>query len=146
MLNLHRSTWNPWKDFSVLQREMGRAFQETFGSNVGRGRTVPPVNVWKGEDGLVVTAPVPGVELSDIEISVLKDTLTIRVQPANCSGESEGTVHRHERRVEPFIRSLVLPFEVDVQRTEAKYEKGVLCIKLHRPDALKPTKVTVQAA
>jgi HSP20 family protein len=146
MLNLHRSTWNPWKDFSVLQREMGRAFQEAFGSTVGRGGTVPPVNVWKGEDGLVVTAPVPGVDLSDIEISVLKDTLTIRVQPANSSGESEGTVHRHERHVEPFVRSLVLPFEVDVQRTEAKYEKGVLSIKLHRPDALKPTKVTVQAA
>ena len=146
MLTLHRSTWNPWKDFSVLQREMGRAFQEAFGSTIGRGRTVPPVNVWKSEDGLVVTAPVPGVELSDIEISVLKDTLTIRVQPANSSGESEGTVHRHERYVEPFVRSLELPFEVDVQRTEAKYEKGVLSIKLHRPDALKPTKVTVQAA
>lgn len=146
MLSLHRSSWNPWKDLARLQHDMNRLFQTVPRDPRRMNRGAPPVNVWKGEDGVVVTALLPGLNLEDIDLSVLKDTLTIRVQPAKADESPQATVHRRESSVEPFVRTIVLPFEVESQKTEAKYDKGVLTVKLHRPESLKPTKVTVHAA
>ncbi len=144
MLSFQRNLWNPWKELAQLQHEMNRSARRTsVPSNSRHG--LPPVNVWKGEDGAVVTTPLPGFNLEDIDISVLKDTLTIRVQPPKQDVDSEGAAHQIERFGEPFTRTIVLPFEVEAKRTEAKFEKGVLTVKLHRPDSLKPTKVVVQA-
>jgi HSP20 family protein len=106
----------------------------------------PPLNIWSNEEGLVITAEVPGISPDEIEISVVGETLTL-------SGErkaeelDEGTrYHRQERGSGKFSRTVQLPFPVDVDEVNALFVDGVLEIKLPRTEADKPRKIAVKSA
>lgn len=85
----------------VLQRikeikdEVGRAFndQRWVPSN-----EFPPINVWRGADGIVLTAEVPGVKLGDLDLMVHENTLTIKGRREPEAKEPEASFHRRERR------------------------------------------------
>ena len=105
----------------------------------------PAVNVWTNEDGLVITAEVPGVNPDAIVISVVGETLTL-------SGEREPEVltegvryHRQERGHGKFNRSIQLPFPVNVNEVEATFKNGVLSVALPRAEKDKPRKIAVKS-
>jgi HSP20 family protein len=131
---------DPLHEMQRLQGEMNRLFSG-LGQNLNPEN--PPVNAWVGEADVVVTAELPGVDPSKVEVSVVGDTLTIsgsREAEALKEGES---YHRQERTHGRFTRSLQLPFPVEAGKVEAKYEKGILRISLPRAEADKPRKVAV---
>jgi HSP20 family protein len=47
-----------------------------------RAVAFPPVNVWSGEDGMIVTAELPGVDPTTLEITAVRDGLTLRGERA----------------------------------------------------------------
>lgn len=130
---------DPLHEMQRLQGEMNRVFP-------GLGQLtpeVPPVNAWVGESDVVVTAELPGMDPSKVDVSVVGDTLTIsgaREAETLKGGES---YHRQERSHGRFTRSLQLPFHVEAGKVEAKYERGILRITLPRAEADKPRKVSV---
>jgi HSP20 family protein len=105
----------------------------------------PAMNVWTNEDGAAITAELPGVNPEDIDISVVGDTLTLsgNRQPEEL-GDGD-TYHRRERGYGQFTRTFQLPFPVEVDQTEAVFEKGVLHLSLPRAEADKPKKISVKA-
>lgn len=132
---------DPSSDMQRLRRELDRIFTD-FGQTAAR--EMPPVNAWIGESDAVVSAELPGIDPNAIDISVVGDTLTVsgsrEVEPLK-EGES---YHRQERGIGKFSRSMQLPFHVDVDKVDAKYEKGVLIITLPRSEAEKPRKIEVK--
>jgi HSP20 family protein len=133
---------DPLHEMQRLQGEMNRVF-----SGLGQplNPEVPPVNAWVGESDVVVTAELPGVDPSKVDVSVVGDTLTISgVLEAEAlkAGES---YHRQERSHGRFTRSLQLPFHVEAGKVEAKYERGILRVTLPRAEADKPRKVSVKS-
>jgi HSP20 family protein len=130
---------DPLHEMQRLQGEVNRVFP-------GLGQLtpeVPPVNAWVGESDVVVTAELPGMDPSKVDVSVVGDTLTIsgaREAEVLKGGES---YHRQERNHGRFTRSLQLPFHVEAGKVEAKYERGILRITLPRAEADKPKKVAV---
>ena len=133
---------DPLHEMQRLQGEMNRVF-----SGLGQplNPEVPPVNAWVGESDVVVTAELPGVDPSKVDVSVVGDTLTIsgaRQAEALKEGES---YHRQERSHGRFTRSLQLPFHVEADKVEAKYERGILRVTLPRAEADKPRKVSVKS-
>jgi HSP20 family protein len=128
-----------------LRREMNRLFTDWApGSRWGAAPAYPAMNVWTHEEGVVVTAELPGVAPEDIEISVVNETLTVSGarQPDAVEG---ATYHRRERSQGRFTRSFQLPFRVESDQVEAAFERGVLHITLPRAEADKPKKITVKA-
>jgi len=131
---------DPLHEMQRLQGEMNRVF-----SGLGQhfSPELPPVNAWVGESDVVVTAELPGVDPSKVDVSVVGDTLTISgARDAEILKEGE-SYHRQERNHGRFTRSLQLPFHVEAGRVEAKYDKGILRITLPRAEADKPKKVAV---
>jgi len=131
---------DPMHEMQRLQGEMNRVF-----SGLGQHLSpeIPPVNAWVGESDVVVTAELPGVDPSKVDVSVVGDTLTIsgaREAEVLKGGES---YHRQERNHGRFTRSLQLPFHVEAGKVEAKYDRGILRIALPRAEADKPKKVAV---
>jgi HSP20 family protein len=57
----------------------------------------------------------------------------------------EDSYVRRERWFEPFRRTLELPFEVDADKCDAVYEKGLLTLKLARTPEHEPKKLTIKA-
>lgn len=141
-----RKAWDPWNELSQLQQEVNRLFS---GARPGvRGaatREFPPVNLLTGEDHLILTTEVPGIDPQQLDITVTGDTITLRGGRAAEELKDGQGYHRQERPYGQFVRTVQLPYEVDPEKTEARYEKGVLSVKLVRPEQLKLKKVVVKA-
>jgi len=149
MLRRPFGTAYPWREMERLRREMDRLFS-TAGSGLNAAPRYPAMNVWTNENGVVVTAELPGVKPEAIEISVVSDTLTVsgNREPEDlkaCEGHSEGQYHRRERSCGSFSRAFQLPFQVEPNQVEATFDNGILRINLPRAEADKPKKIAVKA-
>jgi HSP20 family protein len=104
----------------------------------------PAVNAFANEDGIALTARLPGVEQDDLEISVFRDTLTLRGRRQPEAPDRQA-YHRRERGAGEFVRNISLPFRVDPDRVDATMQDGLLRISLHRPEEDKPKRIKVSA-
>ena len=135
--------WEPWSELRHLRREVNRLFEGVTSRGTGE---FPAVNVWRSDEGVVVTAEMPGIDPNDLDISTMGSTLTIRGtrQPEELNqGE---TYHRRERGHGRFVRTIQLPYDVDADKVEAGHQKGVLRLTLPRAEADKPKKIAISGA
>ena len=130
------------REMERLRRRMDRLFDEPQ-PRLFAAPAYPAMNVWTHPDGVVVTAELPGVKAEDLDISVLKDTLTLSGSRTADTPEGEYTYHRRERGYGRFTRSLQLPFQVEPGKVEAALENGLLTITLPRAEADKPKRIKV---
>jgi HSP20 family protein len=108
------------------------------------------VDVAEKDNGYLVHAEIPGVNKDDIQVTIEGNQVTIAAEVKKVSeatnGEASngGRVLRSERYYGAAYRSFVLPVEVDETASEAKYENGVLELKLAKKAALAGRKLTIQ--
>lgn len=133
---------NPYGQMRRLQNEVNRLFQSEASETTGG---YPALNVYASPEGVAITAEVPGMSADDIDISVHRDTVTLK---GECKGRPDGVTgyHRRERGSGSFVRTLSLPFSVDPDKVQAQYRNGVLHMSLQRPEADKPRRISVDAS
>lgn len=135
-----------WHEMDRLQSEMNRLFEVYYPNRVRQAPSYPALNVWANDEGLKVTAEVPGVSPDDIDISVVGDMLTLSGTRKNDELDENARYHRQERGYGDFTRSLQLPFPVDVNKVEATFHNGLLMVAMPRAEEDKPRKITVKSA
>lgn len=136
--------WNPWQELNRLRNEFERVWP--MRATTHNGHRFPQLNAWEGKETFVITAELPGLDLENIDISVKSDSLTISgKREQEPVGEGENNL-RSERWTDSFERYVEFPFEIDPQKAEATYERGVLTVTLHRPEAQLPKKIAVKTA
>jgi HSP20 family protein len=128
-------------------RELATFF-ENFAEPTGKdqltaGNFVPPVDVYEDEQNLILKLEVPGVNESDLNVSVENSTLTIQGERKFEKEEKEENFHRIERRYGSFLRTFKLPNTVDAEKVEASYDKGILKITLAKRAEAKPRQIKV---
>src|SRR4051794_34557446 len=135
-------TFNPVLDqLGQLQSEMNQLFHR-WGNNGGDwsqgfAPAYPAVNVWEQDDSVFVEAELPGLEQKDLEIFVTGgNQLTLKGE-RKVEVAEQGVWHRQERSVGSFTRNLTLPFAVDADKVEARFENGVLLVKLAKHESAK---------
>ena len=136
--------WDPFADLRQLQSQMNRMFET--GSRSSRDGNWPPVNLWMGDDSVVVTAEMPGVAQDDIELTVRENTLIIASTRNPANDDEDAAWNRRERPSGQFSRSIRLPLRVDPDKVEARAKNGILEIEMGRPDAERPRKIKVKAS
>ena len=145
------SEWRPFREVSRLRREMDRLWDDYFGPG-RRGlqplqaEFAPAVDVKESAEAVVVKAEVPGIDAQDINISVTGDVLTIKGEKKSEREEKDENYHVVERNYGSFSRSLKLPMAVDLDKIEAKYEKGVLTVTCPKKEAVKPKAIEIKTA
>jgi HSP20 family protein len=139
-------TPSAWQELDRLQREMNRLFDNYSGERRRVAPGYPAMNVWNGTDSAVITAELPGVDPDSVDISIVGETLTLSGERQPEEMPEGARYHRQERGYGRFTRAFQLPFLVDANNVEARFEKGVLQISLPRAEADKPKKITVKAA
>jgi HSP20 family protein len=133
-----------WNDLLSLQDELQRLLQApaTFFREPSASGVFPPLNVFRGQDGLIVRAELPGVEPADVNISTEGRRLII-------SGERKlpeppaGSYHRRERQYGKFSRTVTLPDDIDGSRTTASLRNGVLTLTIPQHEAAKPRRIEI---
>src|SRR5215510_14983302 len=126
--SLFREIERTFDDFS---RRMPLAGFPGFGD----GATAPRIDVSESKDGIEVTAELPGVDEKDIDVTLSNGVLTIRGEKKTERDETDKDKNWHvvECRYGSFSRTVTLLYDPDSAKVEAKFEKGVLLIRLPKP-------------
>ncbi len=133
--------FDPFAELRRMQSEMNLIFS---GLGAAVTREFPPVNLWLGDNSVLVTAELPGVGRDDISISLLEDVLTLEGE-RRPRQEGEVRWHRRERSYGSFSRTIQLPFRVDPDNVQARFDNGILEIELQRPPEDRPKKIEIRA-
>ena len=103
----------------------------------------PVADIWDNGNEVVATVELPGVDKKDIDIDVDDDKVEIKVEKSDeqkDEDKDEGT-YRYMRSYSGFYRALPLPDNVKGEEAEAKYNNGVLEIKMPKdPEKAKKTR------
>ena len=135
-----------WDQLQQFQSEMNRLFDRWTpnGGTQGFAAAYPAVNVWESADQVFVEAELPGSKLDELEIYVTGgNQLTLKGERKQVTPQ-KGVWHRQERGFGSFVRTLTLPFPVDTDKVDARFENGVLLIKLAKHESAKPRKIAVK--
>lgn len=98
-------------------------------SRTAQGDQILPLNVFDTFHDLVVSAPMPGVEPGDIEVTVSGSTLTIRAELRG-PGQERRQYVRREWSYGPYFRRFELPSKVDAEHANASFGNGILTLTL----------------
>ncbi|HYF48183.1 MAG TPA: Hsp20/alpha crystallin family protein [Planctomycetota bacterium] len=134
--------FDPAQEMARLQQQMN----ELFSGAGGAVHEYPAVNVWTGDEDIIVTAELPGISAEELEIDVHNDTVTIKGARKPLELSESAKPHRGEREFGQFARTLTLPFRVESQNVSASLKHGVLTLTLPKAEADKPRKIAVKAA
>jgi len=109
-------------------------------------RTVaPPVDVFEGEDEVLIVADVPGLPGEAVDLRVENDTLTLETRRSP-DGDSTAPALLREYDEVDFARSFRLPAGIDTANIVAEAKNGTIVVRLPKAAAAKPRKVAVRAA
>ena len=127
--------------FLTFRQEMDRLFDDVFtGAPSWRafetGSVTPRLDVAETDKEMTVTVELPGVDEKDIELSLTGDVLIIKGEKREEREEKRGERHLSERSYGTFTRTLRLPFEADVGKIDASFDRGVLTVQLPKPKEL----------
>jgi HSP20 family protein len=129
-----------------FSRDVDRLFDAFFGAEREQGRRwVPPVDLVEAEDHFVLKADLPGLSEEDVAIEVQDGTLTISGERSAEHESHERGWYRIERSFGSFNRSLTLPDGVDADAISARFDRGVLEVRIPKPEERKPRRVEIHA-
>lgn len=140
--------WEPVRELTSLQSEMNRLFNTFFdtptaGNGAPSRRWVPAMDLVAHEDHFVLRADLPGLDQGDISIEVQDDVLTVAGERTPDHEQSGTGFFRLERPSGAFSRTLTLPSGVDADAVVASFEKGVLEVRIPKPEQRKPRRVSI---
>ena len=139
-----------------LQRSVNQLFDNFF-SDFGLtpfgalgepfGTFQPRIDMSENDQEITVSAELPEMDEHDIEVALAGDMLTLSGEKKEEKEDKGQNYYRVERSYGAFRRSIPLPCEVERDKVEATFKKGVLTITLPKtPEAQSRTKkITIKA-
>jgi HSP20 family protein len=135
--------------FEVLERELeefwdqprslfSRPFFRPLSRWHRRSHRVPAVDLYQEQNDLVLKADLPGLKKQDLEVRFENGDLIIQGERETKIEQREEDSYRLERSQGSFYRRLSMPFPVDTEQIEAKFQDGVLEIRIPKPAEEKP--------
>jgi HSP20 family protein len=142
--------WEPAREINSLQQEMNRLFGTFFDTptgSVGNGgarRWIPAMDLVETDEHFVLWADLPGLSEGDVQLELEDNVLTIAGERKAEHEERKEGYYRVERATGAFRRSLTLPEGVDAEAIAATFDKGVLEVRIPKPEERKPRRVQIQ--
>ena len=133
--------------FALLRRRMDDMFEgflhgfdlRPFESR--SGVFSPSIDVVENDKDIRISAELPGMEEKDIDVSLSRDSLTIKGEKREEKEDKGKGYYRMERSYGSFSRTVPLPSEIDQDKVKATFKKGVLTVTLPKTEkAIKETK------
>jgi HSP20 family protein len=144
--------WDPLRDISGFREAMNNLFEE--GMLVPRGAmSTPgsiPLDIRETRDRYVISAPLPGVTASDVDIAVLGSNVRIsgEIKDRDAQTEQDSSTEirwlLRERRFGRFERSITLPTSVNSQEATAEFKDGVLYVELPKVEEARPKTIQIR--
>ena len=128
--------WGPVGSLVSLQERMNRLFEDSVrhDNTIGGGTWTPAVDIYETEKDIVISAELPGMDDNDVDVEARENILTVRGERRfEREVRQENNYHRVERSYGKFSRAFTLPKNVDAEKITARFDKGVLEVRLPKP-------------
>lgn len=154
----------PWAPLDSLRREVDRLFDDfrttgwpsplrwpaAFESALPRMEAwalAPAMDIVEKENAYEVSAELPGMAEADVEVKLVNGVLSIKGEKREEKETREKERYLSERRYGAFQRTVRVPEDVDADKIEAQFARGVLTVTLPKaPQAAKnEKKIAVKA-
>jgi HSP20 family protein len=141
--------WEPARELQTIQQEMNRLFGTFFDQPAGNGegpvarRWLPAMDLVEDGEDFVLRADLPGVAEDQVRVELEDNVLTVAGERASEHEQRKDSFYRRERATGRFSRSLTLPEGVDPDSVEASFERGVLTVRIPKPQERKARRVQI---
>jgi len=128
---------DPWRMFGEFYHDPFSGFgalDRWFG-DFTPARFQPRIDVVDDGEALRVTAELPGVAREDLHTTIENGALVLRGEKKLDKSSEENGCYRLERGYGAFMRTIPLPEDVDAERVDAKFENGVLTLRMAKTGA-----------
>lgn len=146
------ANWDMLRELDNLRREideafLGAGFSKPFGSTFlapTTTRRFPFVNLSEDDWNLFVDALVPGVDPKNIDLTVVRNSLTISGERKPYEDQKGHVIHRSELGAGTFTRTVELPADINPDKIKAECRDGVMHISLGKAEHAIPRKIEIK--
>lgn len=150
--------WDIYEEIRRMEEMMDRLFREFHGGRSagllteGRGSLVPYsdryrepyADVQETDKEVIVTAEIPGVNKSDININLTDNGIEISAETKQEAEKEEEGLHRSAKLYSKFYKFISLPSKIHLDKAKATYKNGVLEVKLLKTEESEKTTIKVE--
>ncbi len=137
------------RPFDEMRRAMEDFWMAPFEEMSRWSQTFTPrVDVKEEDNHVVVSAELPGIDQKDIDVTVTRDSVRISGEKKHEEEKEERGYYHRETSYGSFERVVDLPAEIDENKAEAEFSKGVLKIRLPKSEQAqsKQKKIEIKSA
>lgn len=140
-----RPAFSPWRDLEHEFSRLSRFLDDATFAGTSSGMWSPPVNVTETKDEMVLTAELPGMTEEDVQVELENNVLSISGEKSEVrtEGDEERRYHVWERSYGSFRRAFTLPQTVSAEDVTARFENGILTVKLPKAAEAKGRKIQI---
>ncbi len=148
------ANWDMLRELDNFRREVdaafsGAGFNRPFGSTFlapVTTRRFPLVNFSEDDGNLYVDALVPGIDPKNIDLSVVRNSVTISGERKPFEEQMGQIVHRKELGAGKFSRTLELSVDINPDKISAECKDGIIQITLGKAEHAIPRKIEIKPA
>jgi HSP20 family protein len=146
----HRNPFNG--ELTRLREEMDRTIDRLMGTSFIEPKATrlegwaPLVDVSETDGEVLVRAEVPGIEASDLDVSISGNSLMISGSKKEEKEKSGEDFYQCERRFGAFRRLVELPESIDPDKVTADTEAGVVTVRIGKRSGVKARHVPIRAS
>jgi HSP20 family protein len=131
---------------SIFEDLIAPVAQAAALSRLSEDSTIGPrIDISENEKAYTVKAEMPGAKKEDMKVSVDGQRIAIEAEVKREEEKREGeNVVMAERSVRKYMRSFLLPSEVDDGAADARLEDGILTLTLPKKQAAAAKRLTIQ--
>ena len=144
--------WDPLRELEDMSSRLNRMFNRSDMMH-GAGRDpltstdwAPAVDIVESPEEYLVKVELPEINKDDVRLSLEQGVLRISGERKQEREEKNRKYHRVERYYGSFMRSFVLPENVDEAKLAADFKDGILNVHLPKAEKAKPRSVEIKVS
>jgi HSP20 family molecular chaperone IbpA len=126
---------------SITERNDDRTAQSREETRSTEKYLKPAVNIIETEEGLTLTADLPGAAKESLDVNVEKGILTLS---APASRTMPGRPAYTEFELAPYYRQFTIPESLDHEKAKAEFVNGILTLRIPKAEVAKPRRIEVK--
>ena len=104
------------------------------------------IDVYQTPEAIIVESPIAGVNPEDLDVDITSESVTIRGKRERHQRVKDEDYFYQECYWGKFSRSVILPQEIDAEKSEAIIKDGVLTIKMPKLNRQRSKKLKVRTS
>jgi len=122
--------------FSEFGKKVSSMMDGVFSGEEGGGEVRPRSDVYTYQGEYLIEVELPGVKKEEVHIQIYEGVLSVKGQKNPVEYAQQAKYEKQERSYGYFLKTFTLPLDVELDKIKAKFDAGILTIRLARPSAV----------